>query len=120
MKFRDFAHQRQAETGAGHAGVLYPRYAVELLEYALQIGLGNAVSLVRHLESDILFPGVRRDGDGGRVGAVLDGVRDQVLDGTRQQVGIGEEWRAKAAIEGVPPRRLLWDGKTMSSDKQEN
>ncbi len=39
---------------------------------------------------------------------------------TGDYTGIGKEWRAKAAIEGVRPRRLLWDGKAMSSDKQEN
>ena len=39
---------------------------------------------------------------------------------TGDYTGIGQEWRAKAAIEGVQPRRLLWDGQTMSSEKQEN
>ena len=40
MQFGDFAHQRQAETGARHIGVLHPRDAVKLIEYARQIGFG--------------------------------------------------------------------------------
>src|ERR1039458_9553364 len=95
MKFGDFAHQRQAEAGAGHAGVLHPRNAVKLFEYALQIGRGYAVSVVGHLDSDILLLGARGEGDGRSVGAVLDGVRDQILDGARKQVGIGEKWRSE-------------------------
>ncbi|MCL5735487.1 MAG: hypothetical protein M1274_07845 [Actinobacteria bacterium] len=34
--------------------------------------------------------------------------------------GIGKAWRAKAAVEGLPPRRLMWDGTAMSSAEQEN
>ena len=65
MQFGDFANQRQAETGAGHTCVLHARNAVELFEDALEIGRGNAVPVVGHLDGDILFLGARRDGDRG-------------------------------------------------------
>src|ERR1035441_8833643 len=50
MKFRDFAHQRQAEPGAWHIRVLHARNAVKLIEYPPQTRRGNAVSVVAHLD----------------------------------------------------------------------
>src|ERR1035437_10086456 len=70
MQFGDFANQRQAETGARHTGVLHARNAVKLFEYALEIGLGNAVSVVGHLESDILFIGALEIGLGNAISVV--------------------------------------------------
>src|SRR6185369_6900162 len=90
VQFGDFANQGEAETGSGRACILNPRDAIELFEDALQIGRRNAVALVGNFDQQQISFGPRGDRDGSAVGAVLDGVGDQVFDGAREQVGVGE------------------------------
>src|ERR1043166_1977442 len=59
MQLGDFANQRQAQAGAGRAGILYARHAIEFVEHALQVGGGNAVALIGHFDDDPILAGAR-------------------------------------------------------------
>ena len=91
MQLGYFAHQRQAQPGAGRIGVLYARDAIKFLEDAIQVAGRNSRALIRHVDAHAASFGAHRLRDCSARGTVFDRVRDQVRHRARQQIRVGQD-----------------------------
>ena len=52
VQFRNVAHERQSQPGAGNVGVLHTRNSIELFENPREVRFRNAVTLVGDRNGD--------------------------------------------------------------------
>src|SRR5205807_3022737 len=91
MQLGNLADEGQAKSRARRLGILHARNPVELFEDAGQVAFRNSVALVCYFDDDGIVVGAGGDNYLCAGGTVLDRVRDQVLERSREQVRIGEE-----------------------------
>jgi hypothetical protein len=91
VSFDDLFDEREAEAGADDLGLDVALKAVELLEDARAELFGDAVAAVADVDARVRRVTRGADLHVRAVGAVLDGVAEEVVDRLREQLPVGEE-----------------------------
>jgi hypothetical protein len=95
--FDDGLDDGKAETGAVRGGI----EAIELVEDVGFFARGDAGAVVEDEDADLIGGGLGVDFDGCADGGVLDGILDEVLEGCREELGLGaEEWEIGGEVSG--------------------
>ena len=101
MLASDGADKKEAETSALDTNGVAPGYAVEAVEDALELVFGDAEALIGDGKGYVVVAGDgERDGDVEVVGAVLDGVVEEIEDGGAKVFGDGVDAEFDLAGDG--------------------
>ena len=91
MVGRDVLDDGQAEAGAAGGAGARGIYAVEGVEDAREIGLGDAGAGIGDTDGDFLAAAFGLEGDGAGGGGVLDGVAQEIGERAGEEFGIGRD-----------------------------
>ena len=105
----DVLDDGQPEAGAAGGARAGGVDAVEPLEDASLLGLGDALALVADVDLDQAVLAPDADGDLGAVAGVVDGVADQVADRGGEQLGVAEDLGVAGQRDGQLDRARLGD-----------